>query len=309
MQNPGLAAPTPSHRATTPTAPYSRRPPSPPYITIPHLPRHELGRNAYTVAPSETNLNAIQLSKDDLAIVTRGKAQVAADMASTWNYEMRREAQSILDYMYIGPTSILRDHTFLKEKNISLAVIVRDSRMGSVPLLSVEKACTACNIEPYYINIENLYHLIHSFPEIIYNLNAHMIKVHNQSLAATGTPRTGSILMTCDTGNDRSAAIVAAYIMAVFGASMHKTVQFVNVQRFCCTFEEDIKRILQTWEDLLQAKADVSANQASLQNMAQRQKSKRGVDDMDMDEGGARLDSDMDRFVGRDAFAPFMDME
>ncbi|KAJ3483500.1 hypothetical protein NLG97_g7293 [Lecanicillium saksenae] len=232
---------------------------------------------------------------------------MATDLAAIWNYELRREAQSILDYMYIGPTSIVRDHAYLRDKGITLVVIVRDARMGSMSLLSVEKACAACNMESYYINVENLYHLIHNLPEMIYNLNAHMIKVHNQSQAATGAPRLGKILMTCDTGNDRSAAIAAAYIMAVYGASMHKTVQFVSIQRFCCTFDEDIKRILQTWEDLLKAKADVYASHTTALNTAPQPKSKRGVEDMDMEEGGVRLDGDSERFVGREAFAPFID--
>ncbi|EJP62970.1 dual specificity phosphatase [Beauveria bassiana ARSEF 2860] len=312
MQNAGLSAPSAIQRSTTPSAPYSRRPPSPPYIPIPHAPRHEAGQYAYTVAPCEANLAASRLTREQLFIITRGKAQTATDMAATWTYEQRREAQQILDYMCIGPTSIARDETYLRNNNISLVVIVRDARMSDTRLLGVDKACDACNISPYYVNIGDLFDLIRTLPEIFYIFNMHMIGVHTQTRdAATGEARVGNILVTCDSGNDRSAAVVAAYIMAVYGASMAKAVQFVSIQRFCCTFDEDVKRILQTWEDLLRAQAAVSANQVATQYTVQPKKNKRCVDDMvdaDMDLEDL-LNSDRERFMERKAFAPFVDME
>lgn len=291
------------------TAAYSRRPPSPPYITIPLTPRFEGSLESYTIKPSDKNINAIQLTKDQYAVVTGGEPQPATDWVAGWSYEMRRTAQPVLDYLYLGPTSMVRDHSFHQKNNISMVAVVRDARMSGTPLLTVEKAAAACGFEQYYIDIENIYHLIKSLPEIIYNLNMHMIKMNDQS-----PPRRGHILVTCDTGNDRSAAVVAAYVMAVFGAGMHKTLQFMNIQRFCTTFDEEIKRMLWTWEDILRASADVAANRVTLQAAAWTQKPKRGVDDMmdvEMDTGDGRVpvESDTERFVGRDTFVPFADSE
>lgn len=309
-----------SIRASTPTAPYSRRPPSPPYIAIPLAPRSEAGLYAYTVIPSEKNLAAIRCTKEQVDIITRDKAQMAKDFAATWNYEQRRDAQPILDYISIGPVSIVRNHDWVRQHNVTMVVVVRDARMAATRLLSVDKASEACAFEYYYVNVESWFRLIHDLPEIIHNLNSHMLRVHNTPLPhgspPDAPPRVGNILVTCDTGNDRSAAIVAAYIMAMFSTTMFKAVQFISIQRFCCTFDEEIKRMLQTWEDILRAKAFVSAHadNATTQATSQIRNSKRGVDDMmavdcDMDDGGVRLDSDVDRFVGRETFVPFMDTE
>lgn len=312
-----------AYRAATPTAPYSRYAPSPPHIPITLAPRGEsAGLNAYTLVPTDANLAAISLQPEELAIVARGRPQKATDNAATWNYEMRRGAQQILDYMCIGPTSVLRDHAHLKQHGITMIVLVRDAMMGTGPAPSLDKACQACGIDSYHVNVESLHQLIHNLPDIIHHLNDHMVRVHRHSLAESGTPRVGNILVACNTGNDRSAALVAAYIMAVFGASMHKVVQFIMVQRFCCTFDEDVKRMLQTWQDLLRATAAVSANNLAMEQQSppprpKQTHSKRRIDDalrdvdveMDDDDGGAQFDSDRDRFIGRDTFVPFVDVD
>ena len=118
----------------------------------------------------------------------------------------------------------------------------------------------------------------------------------------------GKVLITCETGNDRSAALAAAYIMAVFGKDMITAVQFISIQRFCCTFDEDIKRKLQSWEDILRARSQVASHATTPQNAMH---TKRHIEDCSNEEDVDVRDSftlDHDRFEGRGAFVPFVDM-
>jgi hypothetical protein len=123
------------------------------------------------------------------------------------------------------------------------------------------------------------------------------------------TFRRGKVLITCETGNDRSAAIAAAYIMAVFGKDMVTAVQFITVQRFCCSFDEDVKRKLQSWEDILRARSQIASETATPQNAMHAKRHIAEV--MDTDEHSdvkEHLSLDQERFEGRSDFVPFVDM-
>ncbi len=179
------------------------------------------------------------------------------------------------------------------------------------------RASEALGLQVYYVNIDGLHQLIHCLPEVTRELNNHLLQVcqGNQAFAAGGG-RHGKILVTCDTGNDRSAAVVCAYIMTLFGNDMLTTLQFVSIQRFCCTFDEDIKRMLQTYGDILRAKAAVAADQRSIRQYnlpSTTQNTKRGFEstlDVDMDSAEVGdLNADLLRFNGRKSFAPFADVD
>lgn len=328
------------------SAPYSYRAPSPPFI---HIPAPIRTRSKSPLVPMELKpafdkVDPTQLTSRDLEIITGGSAQMALDPTREWEYEQRRYAQPILDFLYLGPTSVIRDHDFLQRAGITLMLVVRDSRMATTKLLSVERATTSLGIASHYVNVGSAHELIRGFPDIIRLINDHLLSVYHsqakgrnedgQILMQTRNFRRGKVLVTCESGNDRSATVVAAYVMAIFGQDVVKTLQFMGVQRFCCTFDEDMKRILQTWEDILNARSDV-AQQAlqdrhSVRNGDQQQiniqksngkgdvsspsgKSKRGLDDMmDVDEnegvGDAGWTMDMDRFTDREPFVPFAEV-
>ncbi|ATY67217.1 dual specificity phosphatase 3 [Cordyceps militaris] len=312
MHTTGLAGPSTWHRAVTPTAAYSRRPPSPPSIPTQMVRGDESSCPvSYTLKPTEDYLDAIQLTRAQLAAVTRGRKQCSVNRASPWVYEQRRYFHSILDYMSLGPVSVVRDRAYLAREQISMIVHVRDARMP--PTRAVDDACRALpGLTKFEVAVRNDFDLLHQLPAIIHTINTHMIELSDETACQTDvTPRIGRILVTCATGNDLSALLVAGYVMAMFGLSTSKVVGFVSLQRFCCTFDEDIKRILQTWEDILKATAVVSRDRAATQNTARLPKSKRDVHDMmssDLSTDDSLCD-DMDRFTGREAFVPFMDMD
>lgn len=305
-------------------APYYSRPPSPPFIYVPVAQRKNAAETPFELRPDYNSVNACQLSSQDFLIITRNKTQVAIDRAATWAYDQRRNAQQMLDFLYLGPTSVVRDHDFLQREGITMIIVARDARLATRGMLSVDKACAALGIESHYINIESSHLITSTLPAMTRIINNHMLQVFDSQVSSrndaqrlVGEPdafRHGKVLITCETGNDRSAAVAVAYIMALFSKDMVGILQFVNVQRFCCSFDESLKRTLQTWDDLLKAQSAVALNLESntLGNgFRGRTESKRGLDDM-MDyeqEATGEADSfatDRDRFTGREVFVPFL---
>ncbi|KAF5668142.1 tyrosine phosphatase [Fusarium heterosporum] len=301
-----------------PSAPYSRRAPSPPFIHIP--PTGQCGGAGIpNLMPSYENVDSSQLTAADVEIITQNVMQIAIDRAADWSYELRRDAQKLVDFLYLGPNSVVKNHSWLASEGITMLMVTRDARMAGRKLMTVEKAAEALGITVQYVDLDGYDKLISSFPDIIRNINDHLLSIYHlqaQGKSQNGdivvdpsTFRRGKVLITCETGNDRSAAIAAAYIMAVFGKDMVTAVQFITIQRFCCSFDEDVKRKLQSWEDILRARSQVASQTATPLNAMH---AKRHIADV-MDTGEDSdvreyLTLDQDRFEGRGAFVPFVDM-
>ncbi|GKU02116.1 fmi2 protein [Fusarium langsethiae] len=305
---------------TMPSAPYSRRAPSPPFIHIPST--GQCGTvNTPNLLPSFENVDPGQLTLQDVMIITRNERQIATDRAVDWSYEKRREAQKLVDFLYLGPNCVAKNHDWLRREGITMILVARDSRLASMKLNSVEKAAEALGITLQYVNVDGFDHLISTFSLVVSSINDHLLSIYHrqaQEITEDGSvkidPSTftrGKVLITCESGNDRSAALAAAYIMAAFGKDMITVLQFINISRFCCAFDEDVKRKLLCWEDLLRARAQVT-RQADMPRNALH--AKRQFDDhLNGAESNSKgftqdQDQDMDRFEGRRVFAPFVDM-
>lgn len=311
---------------------YSYRAPSPPFIHVPIAQRMSGGD--LDLMPSFEHVDPTQLTSADLAIITRNATQVARDRAASWTYEQRRQAQPILDFLYLGPTSVIRDHAFLAAEGITMVLVARDARMAGSRLLGLESAHAALGVHPCVLDVDGAQGLVRAYPEAVRLVNDHLLAVYRaQALERSNRQgqllmrpeaefRRGKVLVACESGNDRSAGIVAAYIMAMFGKPMVPTVQFTSIQRFCCSFDEEVKRTLQTWEDILKARHAVAqaggpGGPGQQHGGAPRPgpgvRAKRGVDDMmDMDQDAAsgkqsRPADDLERFTDRASFAPFRD--
>lgn len=126
----------------------------------------------------------------------------------------------------------------------------------------------------------------------------------------------GKVLVFCESGNERSAAVVAAYLM-----ESHEDVDYIRAmqvcqsQRFCVNFDDTIKRLLQSFWDILRARRDVGTQLGRVNNFqiaapsplrsgkrALSRDNDDGDDDYDMDQAG----DDAERFDRR-SFAPFVD--
>ena len=286
-----------------------------------------------TVVPNYENIDPASLSLEDLRIITQnGKAQVAHDSATSWAYELRRTAQPILDHLYLGPSSIARDRKWLRENGITMLVAARDSRMADLRLMGVHRVAGELGIEAIHIDVSGYHELIRAFPTAITEINGHMLRVHRGQARAehavldqSGFPR-GKILVFCETGNDRSAGIVVAYLMAVLGMSMISACQFVHFKRFCVSLDDELRQVLKNYEEILLAQRTVHRHELDAKTRTNRdfnplgsaglsKKPKRGFEetvDVDMDGENATPDPnamDHERYQGRTVFAPYKDSQ
>lgn len=312
------------------TASFANRPPSPPYIHIP-TPLAENNNRPLTLTPSYASVDPRNLTSDDLKIITGGKTQEASDnYKNTWKYEDRRKAQPVLDFLYLGPLAVVRNHDFLKQQGITMLLAVRDASMSHLRLIAVEKAAAELNLQAEYVDVASRTQLIRDFPLIIAKINDHLLRVYRSQLQAvndagnmaidTSTFRRGKVLVFCETGNERSAVVVAAYLMAIYGTDMVSTVQFISAQRFCATFDEEMKHLLRSFGDILEAQRMVSTGSQQVDTKQTTSapavfdtsavptpvSKKRGIDDtMDVDDLQEDFMMDGDRYEDRDAFVPY----
>ena len=216
-----------------------------------------------------------------------------------------------------------------------MVIAVRNTMSAQAQLLG-SKAAQELGIDTKMIDVAGNQELIAAFPKAIEAINAHLSAMYQQDqvrgtqAAATGQAQSppsvpGRVLVFCESGNERSATLVTAYIMAMYATDLIKAIQIVQAQRFAVAFDDSLRNLLSTYEIMLKAKRDVVQADNRLLGMSggnrdpgasvgsdsgARKGSKRTFDDsydddMDMDKGDVHLD--YGRFVTRDGSAPFQD--
>ncbi|KAK3687311.1 dual specificity phosphatase [Podospora appendiculata] len=305
------------------TAPYARHPPNAPYIHIPSISND--GKTFISIVPSFKNVESSQLTQEDLNMITQGKTQIAYDSTTTWVYESRRTAQPVLDFLYLGPASVARDRDFLTQAGITMILVARDTRMAA-RFMNVQRTAEALHIVTESIDTSGSHELIRAFPSAIQKINGHLLDVyrsqvvHDPELGSgkaaidSANFKRGKVLVCCESGNDRSALLVAAYLMDMFGLDLIHAVQFLSLQRFCVNLDDEAKNLLQSYEDILKAKRDVSRARHGLAQASDRgtevatiskPQSKRTIEDLLEDED---VDMEIEAEDGR-GFAPFAEEE
>lgn len=287
---------------------FSGRAPSPPFVHVPTISGHD--DPSSVIKPSYHPTDA-RLSVGDIEIITGGRTQHASNvrLRDEWRYEHRHVAQKILDYLYLGPTSAVRNLAWLKEHKITMLLVARDTSMVGMRSARMEKAVAELGVELTYVNLAHGRELIQIFAGTVDLINQHVLRLNTDAKLDPNT-KPGKVLVMCDTGNERSAAIVTAYIMAMFGRDMVSAIQFVSAQRFCANYDETVKWLLLAYDDILQAKRMTTMTTlASRPGNAQTQPAvskKRGIKEMaDVDEEGD-VDMDMARYEDRPGFVPFI---
>lgn len=228
-----------------------------------------------------------------------------------WAYERRRQAQMILPWLYLGPMVAAKDKTFLEREGITMVLAIRTQPNSMVG--AIQAAAGVC-LEVSTVEAANYHVLIAKFGETARMINQHVARVRERSMQTTGEPTLGKVLVFCESGNEKSAAVVAAYLMDTLkNFDYIKAMQVCQAQRFCVNFDDTIKNILRSHWDIVQARRTVAEIRdsedmpaASSVPSKQKRRMERTVDqdDMDMDEGVD--ESDSLRFAGRDV-TPFHD--
>ncbi|EMC96502.1 hypothetical protein BAUCODRAFT_44632, partial [Baudoinia panamericana UAMH 10762] len=178
-----------------------------------------------------------------------------------WTYERRREAQMILPYLYLGPMTAAKDEAFLRGDKghagapggITMVLGVRQKHSFESKLMTgaLRKAQEA-GIECHTVDLASNQDLIHNFPQTTALILDHMTRTPH----ATGG--LGKVLVVCESGNERSAGVVAAYLMETHtDVDYIKAMQLVQAQRFCANFDDAMKRLLQGYWDILRATREV----------------------------------------------------
>jgi len=233
-----------------------------------------------------------------------------------WSYERRREAQAVLPFLYLGPMNAAKDREFLQKEGITMMLNVRQKRgfEGKV-VNAASRVAEELGIENVVISLSSDMELVAAFPSITQTINNHLLKMSEtkKGHGKNGEKGTGKILVFCESGNERSATVVAAYLMEVHEGFDHiKAMQLIQGQRFCVNFDDGMKRLLQSYWDILTAQRQVGAatSQSGYAVHAPapvRASTKRMLDHDDDNDGAMEVDGDDERFVKRE-FAPFVDM-
>ena len=255
-----------------------------------------------------------------------------------WKYEQRRMAQQILPFLYLGPMSAAKDRDFLQREGITMVIAVRNTMSAQARLLG-SKAAQELGIDTKMIDVAGNQELIAAFPRAIEAINSHLSAMYRQDQArrtqAAATGQTclqttlGRVLVFCESGNERSATLVTAYIMAMYATDLIKAIQIVQAQRFAVAFDDSLRNLLLTYDMILKAKRDVvqadsrlfrvpggvestaAATGASTGSSCEAGRtSKRTFDDTyddDMEMNGDNEHLDYGRFQMRDGSAPFQD--
>ncbi len=318
----------------SPAQSWSFRVPSPPRIIVPPPALNAQGvPDLHVVQDPAFDFESSGFANAEfLKTVTYGNFVTANNMLE-WKYEQRRMAQQILPFLYLGPMAAARDKAFLQREGITMVVAVRNTMSAQAKMLQT-KAAQELGLDTRMIDVAGNQELIAAFPKAIEVINAHLSTMYQreQARAAQETaagnshrpPTLGKVLVFCETGNERSATLVTAYVMAMYSMDLIKAIQIIQAQRFAVAFDDSLRNLLSTYEMMLQAKRDiVQANVGLLQSQGGAadpgfnggggnrvaSSSKRTFDaayDEDM-EMGDEVHLDAGRFEGRAGSAPFQD--
>lgn len=289
------------------------QPPSPPHIHVP-----QAAEDQRFILPEYNDVSATAEDREYLKIITQGDH--VAVTTRDWKYEWRRKAQPILSFLQLGPSAAARDIEYLRSEGITMLLVIRDSRSAIARLLSGDKVARELGIESAAIDVSDYQQLIAAFPRTVKVINDHLISEYRKHMSNdpshgnNGRTTWGKVLVFCESGNERSAGLVAAYLMNMYGLDLVNALQYIQTQRFCVAFDDNMKNLLRSYQDILEAKRSVAGATGQPRFLGTtsgptQPKAKRGREEVNVDDGEMDLDDadDEARFGGRTTFAPFHD--
>ncbi|RMD41249.1 hypothetical protein DV735_g3881, partial [Chaetothyriales sp. CBS 134920] len=180
---------------------------------------------------------------------------------SKWNYESRRCVQSVLPFLLIGPSTMARDQSFIQSAGITFLLAVRSAHAVSMHprYLDPTRFPSASGLATAIFDLDTPYELITNLRPIIKTVNDHLEASCIQPLGPSPSVR-AKVLVFCETGNERSAVVVAAYLMVVYGIKAVQAIQVVQSQRFCINVDIGMRHMLLSLEDIIGAERGVAAS-------------------------------------------------
>lgn len=314
-RDPASSTNSPSHQ---PTNAYTAGLPAPPRILIPPPtinPDSTYWAGGSHDGNSQPSLEQLMLAPDT---VLPGALQ-------DWKYESRREAQQILPHLFLGPLAASKDTAFLQRHGITLLLAVRASMTARIRLFAQP---SLPGVRAESIDVSGHQELIASFQRATEIIDTHYLSASDGNPGGFSVPIDGRRLLAyqrdfaaahdgaqapggktlvyCESGNERSAAVTAAYLMQHLGGSAVQSIQMVQGKRFCVCFDDAMKWLLTSYEPIWTARRQALGMDAAATRPGGPPRQKRSYDDRDDESEDDNVSANANAQQGK-GHAPFLD--
>ncbi|KAI9891475.1 MAG: hypothetical protein M1814_002794 [Vezdaea aestivalis] len=176
-----------------------------------------------------------------------------------WEYENRRTAQEILPFLYLGSLAAAKDAGAIEKEGITLLLAVREPTGFYSQILSKGNLHPSLSHVKYAsLEVQSSGNYVDSLQRGIRIINAHLSSLRAMKAGVDERVSPGKVLVYCESGNNRSAMLVMAYIMTMYGIAVQDAYGFVQHRRFSVNLQDEAQgAALQAFEVFLQAKYDI----------------------------------------------------
>jgi serine/threonine/tyrosine-interacting protein len=226
---------------------------------IPSAPRISIPPPAGNNLPDSENLGVIlgQLRHNEdprynIDFVAEALPATIVKTYAEWDWDLRRRIQAILPFLCIGPVSAVTKEE-LSKNNVTLLIGL--CTQTQIFISKAIQAAKEADIATSVVVVSSDAEMIKEFHKITEIINEHLARVYKESLAASGNGELGMVVITCETGSDKSAAAAAAYLMDAFeDMDVTKAMQICISCRFSCNFNP-WANTLKTYEGVVMARS------------------------------------------------------
>ncbi|KAF7713160.1 Tyrosine-protein phosphatase domain-containing protein [Penicillium ucsense] len=203
----------------------------------------------------------------------------------SWRYEMRRVPHDILPFLSLGPLGCLRENQLLQNEGFTLLLGIRSHQAARAGLLSGDKAARQLAISADTVDFLDNQGMISLLPRAIRRINDHLAGLDDSGPDFSNPTRSRwadvpkKVLVFCETGNDRSALVVIAYLMVMLNLTAAVATDTVQQIRPSLYLSEEQKSLLRAFESILTAKRDVERASRANRQVAQRSAGDFGMTD------------------------------
>ncbi|KAE8380537.1 hypothetical protein BDV26DRAFT_131244 [Aspergillus bertholletiae] len=168
-----------------------------------------------------------------------------------WKYSMRREAQKILPFLYLGQYASVKDRHWLKSQGFTLLLAIRDEKF---PHICGKNAAGELGIDAATFGIPYIQDFVSIGPQVIRTINDHISSPHTP--VSNEWPHK-KVFVFCETGNGYSGLALVAYLMVMLNLKLHHALAAVHMQRLSVEADESSRQMLASLESIVIAKRNV----------------------------------------------------
>jgi serine/threonine/tyrosine-interacting protein len=134
--------------------------------------------------------------------------ETRGDKMFSWTYHDRQQAQMITPFLYLGTISTMKDEEFLRTTGITMVLALRQpNRFEQIIMTRAANVAYGLGIQVAEFAVATVQNLRSILPQTVSVMEQHL----SVSIQQTGQP--GKIFVACQTGNERSATVVCAFLM------------------------------------------------------------------------------------------------